>query len=206
MADHFWWRPGWRPERAYLTWHVLPTPDAAAQLRAVQARLADVDHLAVVPPHRLHITGPGVGFLDTVPAEQVHRIVDEVAQRLATVAPFTAELGAPRVGAGGVALRVVAPDLVHLRRLLREAMRAAGLEPPGSDDEPYRPHVTVAYATGPASRRTTAERLDAAEWPSPVTPVDAAHLLALRMVPPGYDWDVVARVPLGPRPPGARSA
>jgi 2'-5' RNA ligase len=206
MENHFWWRPGWAPKRPYLTWHVLPDSDLWEPVREVQDRLSTIDHLAVIPSNRLHITGPGVGFEDEIPIERVSRVVETARQSLSGVHPFVVEVDEPVAGRGGVFITLRSAEFAHLRSALRAAMRAAGIEPPGRDDEPYRPHLTIAYATGPASRRATAARLGERPWPSPLLQVGAVHLLALRMVPPCYDWEVVALVPLGEHESQPRSA
>lgn len=197
MDDHFWWRPGWRPDRAYLTWHVLPAPSVGAALLSSRAALADVGHLSVVPPRRLHVTGPGVGFVDEVPASRVEALVDAARRRMLRLPPFVAPLGAPVVGSNAVVMPAEASALTGLRLALRDTIRAAGLEPPGADDEPYRPHLTLAYATGPADRRQVHAALSRVQSERPVVEVTAVTLLALRMQPPGYEWTEVARVALG---------
>jgi len=197
MRTHFWWRPGWAPDRPYLTWHVLPDASVIAQVRALQDRLEGVGNLAVVAPERLHVTGPGVGFADTLAPARVAAMVAAAGRALAGIPAFTARVGRPAVADAAVFLPVDATHLSGVRHALREAMRTAGLEPPGTDDERYRPHLTLAYATGSGSRRKVAERLAGVPWSGAACHVGAAHLLALRMAPPAYDWEVRAVVPLG---------
>lgn len=210
MESHFWWRPGWRPGRTYLTWHVLPDQTARRYAAALQERLTGLAHLAPVPLDRLHVTGPGVGFVDEVPGERVAAMVGAAQAALAAIPPFTARLSEPVVAKAAVVVPVAATALGSLRATLRAAMRQAGIEPPGRDDEAYTPHVSIAYATGPAERDDVVERLAphaSRREPTrgPLLTVDAAHLLGLRMVAPesvgpgaaGYDWGVRALAPLG---------
>ena len=197
MRTHFWWRPGWAPDRPYLTWHVLPDADLIAQVGALQDRLAGIGNLAVVAPDRLHVTGPGVGFADTLPSDRVAAMVAAAGRALAGLPAFASRVGGPAVADAAVYLPVDATHLTGVRHALRDAMRTAGLEPPGADDARYRPHLTLAYATGPGSRREVAERLAGVPWSGADCRVGAAHLLALRMTPPTYDWRVRAVVPLG---------
>lgn len=200
MRSHFWWRPGWAPGRAYLTWHVLPDPGVVEHVGVLQERIADVGNLALVPAARLHITGPGVGFVDAVPADRAAAMVEAARAAATRTQPFTARVHDPYFGSEGVYLPIDAPQLSELRDLLRAAMRTAGIDPPGSDDEPYFPHVSIAYATGSGSRGAVAERIGTPPEP-PELVVTAAHLLALRMEPAGYDWEVLATAPLGPTGP-----
>lgn len=62
-TSHFWWRPGWRPGRDYLTWHVVVADDqrAAARLALLRDALDGLPHYAPVADTVLHLTGPGVG-------------------------------------------------------------------------------------------------------------------------------------------------
>jgi len=196
LENHFWWRPGWRPGRAYLTWHVLPGSRIADALAPARAVVERIDHLAAVPPARLHITGPGVGFLDEV-GPRADAVVRAARDQLVRVPRFEAVLGEPVVGRHGVAVPVTSGPWLDLRRQVRDAVRAAGLTPPGADDEPYWPHLSLAYATGPADRRAITAALSHARSPAGRTVIVAAvTLLALRMEPPGYDWEQVAQVEL----------
>lgn len=199
LTSHFWWRSGWRPDRSYLTWHVLPDARLVAALEPLRRALADAGagFLSVVEPDRLHMTGPGVGFADEIPEPHVEAMVRAARGYLAALAPFEAAVGGPVVGRDGVLVPVEAERLATVRRTLRAAMRAVGLEPPGADDEPYRPHVTLAYATGPGSRARLVRELDGVDRPVAPAQIAAVHLLALRMLPAGYDWQVRAVVPLG---------
>lgn len=199
LTSHFWWRPGWRPDRPYLTWHVLPDAGLVAALEPLRGALADAGAgvLSVVEPGRLHVTGPGVGFADEVPPDRVRALVAAAQVSLSDVAPFEAALDGPVIGRDAVFLPVEADRLTAVRRALRAAMRGVGLDPPGTDDEPYLPHLTLAYATGPGSRARLARSLDGVARPVASAQVAEVHLLALRMLPAGYDWQVRAVVPVG---------
>ena len=198
LMDHFWWRPGWRPGRDYLTWHVLPDATVARSLAPRRDALRRVEHLAVVRPDRLHVTGPGVGFVDDVGPSAVAGLASAARARLAHVPPFVAQLGDVIIGGNAVLVPVEDTRLALARSALREAVRDVGLEPPGDDDETYRPHLTLAYATGPARRSVITDALaDVGPAEPQALAVRAFTLLALRMQPPGYQWTEIARVELG---------
>lgn len=202
-SDHFWWRPGWQPGRSYLTWHVVvgDDPGAVAALAPLRDALHGLDHLAPVPDRRLHVTGPGVGFTDTVGQEERTAMVAGVRAALAGTTPLRVHLDSPWVAeqAVGVSADVAGRrSLTDLRDRIEQAMTGVGLQAPGlQDQEAYRPHVSLAYSTGPAPTLPAHAALEAA-WAGAVPlHVHRVSLLALQMEPPGYTWDVMAQVDLG---------
>lgn len=200
-TSHFWWRPGWRPGRSYLTWHIVVADDprAAFQLAVLRDTLLGLPNYAPVADTVLHLTGPGVGFADQIDPVAQSSMVDAVAAVVAGQAPCTIPLANPWVSDTGVGLGVAPADrqpLTSLRLETRRAIARAGVAVPGNDDEDYRPHVTLAYATGEGPTAPARDALSAL-W-SGAVPLRVSHwtLLALRMAPPTYEWDVVARLPL----------
>lgn len=157
-------------------------------------------NFAPVADDVLHLTGPGVGFADELDPQAVTSMVDEVGEALCARPPFQVRLSNPWVAGTGVGLGVAPSDrapLTSLRLQTRRAIARAGVPVPGDDGEDYRPHVTLAYTTG-VGPTAPAHRALAAVWREDI-PLRICHwtLLALRMTPPTYEWDVVARLPLG---------
>lgn len=189
---------GWRPGRAYLTWHVLVTdPAPFAPWREL---VGTFPAHAVVAPEGLHLTLQGVGFADEVTGPALDAAVTAVRRRVEGLPAFGLALPRVHVGRGGTSLAADPADgdgPRTLRRLVRDGLRDAGLVPPGDDDEVLHPHVSLAYATGAVPRGPLEELVVAGRPPVPVLDVDAVTLLALRMDPPRYVWDVVAVAPLG---------
>ena len=137
--------------------------DAAARAAAADllARLREGSDRGVrwVRPEALHVT---LFFLGSIAPEQVEPIARSVAGEVASVAPFSLELGevhlfpSPR-RARVVALEVAPGDtLSELAAAVRRGAVAEGFE---SEDRPFRAHLTLGrIKTGraPATRGLTA--------------------------------------------------
>lgn len=200
-ADHFWWRPGWAPGRSYLTWHVVVSDDPAAvtQIGRLRDSLRGLSSYQPVEDEVLHLTGPGVGFADDIPQSAREAVTGRVRLACAKLAPVVVQLNRPWVAPSGIG--VTADDvgtawLAELRLLVRRETAAAGLDVPGDDDEDYRPHVTLAYGTGKGSTAAAHGALSRVWTGGATLRVSGLTLLGLRMAPPRYEWDVIARVAL----------
>src|ERR1035438_8497606 len=97
IEDHWWWRPGWRPGRRMYTWHVTfgEMPCVGDLAAHVQARLAGLPGLDLVPGRWLHLTTQGVGFTDEVVSADVVAIVDAAQRRPAGGEPAHGEIRPP---------------------------------------------------------------------------------------------------------------
>ncbi|MEV4258809.1 hypothetical protein AB0J52_37090, partial [Spirillospora sp. NPDC049652] len=95
MTDHWWWRPGVRPGRRLLVWHILldDQPDARALVAQCQSLLKGVDGLDLVPEEWLHMTTQIVGFADEIPGAEVAAMTAAVRARLDCLAPISIDLG-----------------------------------------------------------------------------------------------------------------
>ncbi|HEV8164118.1 MAG TPA: hypothetical protein VGR74_06675 [Actinomycetota bacterium] len=101
MRRHWWWRPGWRPGRRQVAWHLTFGDQTVSRGRAdlrravggYQARLAEPPGLDPVPVEWLHLTVQGFGFADELGAGEVERMVAAVGRRCAALAPLRLTLG-----------------------------------------------------------------------------------------------------------------
>lgn len=151
MADHWRWRPGWRPGRRMYTWHFTfdRRPEVHDLAASYQARLAALPGLDLIPARWLHLTTQGVGFTDEVSDEDVAALLVASAERLRGFATHRVTLGPARVTPEAILLDV-APvgGLAAIRRELREAITdvlgAARL----MKTNEWTPHVSVAYSHG----------------------------------------------------------
>ncbi|PFG39291.1 2'-5' RNA ligase [Georgenia soli] len=198
MRDHFA-RTDLRAGQAELTWHLLiEDPEVVRTLARWRGSLAGAEHLAPVADEGLHLTMQVVGLLDALPADAPARVASAVRDRLRGLGPVTVELTRPEVVEDGVVVGVRDDTaLQQLRAAIRAGVADAGLEISDGDD--WWPHVTLAYSTTEATGESTREALAvAAEDPAgpPALTVQRVSLLAQRMEPPTYVWDVLDAVEL----------
>lgn len=194
LADHWWWRPGWHPDRHYLTWYILfDQPDLAAYAACFQHALADLDYLDPVPPDGLHMTLQGVAFADEVPAGQVAAIGDQARARCADLAPFTLTIGPVNGHPGGTFLRATPwQPLADMRQRLREAI-ATVCGPHAVPDEParFKPHISLTYCHAEVSAQDLVRRVAHLRNIPPITiRVSSVDLVELHRDGHAYRWSV----------------
>ncbi len=95
MADHWWWRPGCRPGRRQYIWHILfaDHPGVRRVVRDLQARIADLPGLDLVPEPWLHMTTHIVGFADEITEIEAKEIAATAAVRLRNVSAAKVAFG-----------------------------------------------------------------------------------------------------------------
>ena len=73
LRDHWWPRPGWRPGRIALTWHlVFPhSIPLARHVAAYQRAFDGLPGVDPVPAAWLHLTVQAIGWADEIPAATV---------------------------------------------------------------------------------------------------------------------------------------
>jgi 2'-5' RNA ligase len=191
----------WPAGRRDLHWHVLPGPPAAGLLAGQYRELTARPDLEPVRPEWLHITvhhGPPAAQLSTA---QAARLAALVAEACAGIAPFAVTAGRAEAWHAGIVCPVrPGQPLRELHQVTAAAAaRVTGTAAPGPDD--YYPHLTLAYATGPADHRPLRAWLadsDAAEVPLPVTEL---ALVAQRHDGRAITWELLDRVALAAGPP-----
>ncbi|WP_243711353.1 2'-5' RNA ligase family protein [Actinomadura sp. KC216] len=199
MSDHWWWRPGVRPGRRLLVWHILPgdQPEVCDLVRQCQDKLAGLDGLDPVPAEWLHMTTQIVGFEDEIPAAEVEAMVARVADRLGRVAPIEVELGKLWLHWEAVALGIRPPRaLDSVRAVIREATGAAVRTHQLGDEPEWTPHVSVAYSNADRDARPVIDALALRPEPAPLR-VARVHLVAQERVDHLYRWEPRAVVRLG---------
>ncbi|WP_410538121.1 2'-5' RNA ligase family protein [Streptomyces sp. KL2] len=154
MADHWWWRPGWKPGRRFYTWHfTFRTATEVHRLADAYRRgLAEVAGLDLVPDRWLRLTMQGLGFMDEVPEQDARAIADAARRRLAGVAPFGLRLHQPEITPEAIRWEA---EPSEPPAAVRAAVRAAIADVWDDVPEPadgFAPHVTIAYSNsdGPA--------------------------------------------------------
>ncbi|HEY6787214.1 MAG TPA: 2'-5' RNA ligase family protein [Trebonia sp.] len=202
MRNHWWWRPGMRPGRRVDTFYVtLGGLPAARELAAsARQRLGGLPGLDLVPDEWLHLTMQEIGFSDEVTGTDVAAIIAAASDGLAALAPATVTIGQPTVvGEGIICLVTPAGALGPARNAVRAAIsdvRGPDRVPDSAEWTRWSPHMSLGYANadGPAEPFETA--LDGCTDVATVT-VGAVDLIRFGRDRQMYEWETIARLPLG---------
>jgi 2'-5' RNA ligase len=204
LTDHWWWRPGWRPDRHYYAWFLLfESATTLVELVDECQRNLELPYLDLIPPDGLHMTVLGIGFTDEVTRAQIADIAATARSACAQLPSFTLSVGPLAGYSGGVFLRATpwAP-MIDLRARLRSAIETViGKDRVPDEPSRFRPHVSVGYcnAAVPAAELVArVERLRA--LPKIDVMVDSVHVIEQRREGHAYKWDVAEAVPLRPSP------
>jgi hypothetical protein len=197
MADHWWWRPGWRVGRRMYTWHfTFDGQQAVHDLAAsYQKRLADLPDLDLIPARWLHLTTQGVAFTDEITDNQVADLIAASTERLKRFPVQRVELGPARVTPEAILLDVTPADgLAAIRRELRETITdVLGTARLGESDE-WTPHVSLAYSSGTGPQAPYAAAV--ASGGTAETVITTVELIVLGRDQHLYEWTTRADVQL----------
>jgi 2'-5' RNA ligase len=200
MADHWWWRPGWRPGRRMYTWHITFGRQPAVRDLAAryQATLAGLPGLDLVPTRWLHLTTQGVGFTDEVGDDDLAAVISAARDRLAAICPVRVTLGPAQVTPEAILLDVSpAGEIMAIRTGLRAAI--SEVWPASRVPEPaaWMPHVSIAYSNTTApSKPYTAALAECGETTQGL--IQTVDLIVLQRDQHMYEWTTRAEVPLSP--------
>ncbi|MGW5683726.1 2'-5' RNA ligase family protein [Nonomuraea sp. NPDC003754] len=201
MANHWWWRPGWKQGRRFYAWHITfdDQPEVHRLARHYREGLAGVPGLDLVPDQCLHLTMQGLGFVDEVPEEDVHAIIKAATTRLAGIPPFDITLDRPRVTPEAIRWEAAPADPPAA---VRDAIRAAIDDVWPHVPEPaegFAAHVSIAYSNADGSAGPVSTALAAIDTPPAVARIGSAELIVLGRDRQMYEWETFATVPLGRR-------
>ncbi|MFH0243868.1 2'-5' RNA ligase family protein [Streptomyces sp. HK10] len=199
VADHWWWRPGWRPGRHFCTWHfTFRTATEVHRLADVCRRgLAEVAGLDLVPDRWLHLTVQGLGFVDEVPEQDARAIADATRRRLTGVAPFDLPLHQPEITPEAIRWEA---EPSGSPTAVRAAVRAAIADIRDDVPEPadgFAPHVTIAYSNSDGPASPVARALDAVDAEPATARIEQVDLIVLGRDNRMYEWEDFAAVRLG---------
>lgn len=204
LRDHWWIRPDRPPGRDVLTWHL--TFDDAPALHGLVAGYQGVlgPPVRPVPLPWLHATFQNAGFVDELTPSAVHAVTRAVRAEVAGVAGFPLTFHRPHVFSEAVVLLAEPEDAVaELLAAVRRGIAAAlGTVPCAPRKDPFRPHVSVAYASGGADTAPFVAALDRVRAAPVTVPVTAVTFLRQqRLLAPHwhYRWTVRAAAPLAAR-------
>jgi 2'-5' RNA ligase len=204
LCDHWWPRPGWRPGRIALTWH-LTFPDAPAlgnHVAAYQRALDGLPGLGAVPAEWLHLTVQAIGYADEIPAPTVAAVVAAVRARVAALPPFELVFDRPTIYGEAIAIHT-RPDapVEHLRARVRAGIADVLGDVATAPEQAhgFLPHVTIAYSRIDADATPYAAALDEVEQaPTSVPVTEIALIRQERLLEPDwlYRWTIEAIAPL----------
>jgi 2'-5' RNA ligase len=139
------------------------------------------------PPERNQVPAH-ITLFHALPGAEAERIIDDLARCAAGAAPLALAIPAVRFLGRGVALEVVSPDLVTLRRRLAQIW-APWLA--RQDQQGYRPHVTIQNKVSPEAARRLYDELSP-RWQGLAGQGQEMRLWHYRRGP----WDLAGRFPL----------
>ena len=199
FRDHWYWRPGWRPDRSFYTWHITfaDSPELAALQASYDELIRELPGFTPVPLEWLHLTLQGIGFTDRVPDADLAGIVEATRGRLKDFGAFPVTVGPAVLDPECIRLPVRPTEpLQHLRDLTRAAI----VDIWGDDAVPelpeLDPHVTLAYSNNQALAAPIATRLLAHPSPSTAFPITTLTLLSLTRTHHLYHWTPNLTIPL----------
>ncbi|HMR50619.1 MAG TPA: hypothetical protein PKE40_14060 [Arachnia sp.] len=172
----------WPQQEGSLHLYVLPDDAARERLRTAQEALAGIAHLPLMPPAYLHFTVQRLTQFDDLPQAELSRVAGHLTTRIDELGRFALHLGAPARHETAIEI-TAAPSgewdalVAAVRRGLVDAFPGDDLLPP-----PHAPHLSLAYATGPASDDAVERAL---EQVSPIGEVivDGVQLVSVTVRP-----------------------
>jgi hypothetical protein len=193
LRNHWYWRPGWNPNRRFYTWHL--TFEGQDELHRLvstyQDALRDVPGLDLIPLRWLHLTTQGVGSTDEVQPDQARAIAIAVGRRLGEIPPTKLTFHRPVIRTEALALRPAPTQaLVIIRDVIRDGIATVW----GEDGVPetgnrFDPHLSLAYANTDAPTDTAFHALSSVS-PEPVhVTIKEASLIVLCRDDHLYRWD-----------------
>jgi 2'-5' RNA ligase len=206
MADHWWQRPGRRPDRELYHWHMLlhDQPAVRELVEVAQERLAGLSGLDLVPIQWLHLTTYIIGFVDEVPEEKITAMVAEARRLLTPMSPIPIMLGRIFYHPEAITLPVEPIDaLSPVLDAVRAASDVVGCSG-HTDTNPWRPHISIAYSNGAWPTAPIIAALGRS-LPSISVMIGSVSLVAQTQVGRTWQWRAVAEVPFAGNPLAVQS-
>lgn len=202
LRDHWWSRPGWRPGRIMLTWHLTfeDATDLHAHVQPYQAALSQLPGLNLVPPQWLHLTIQGVGYTDETATATITDVTQAVRSTVSRLSTFTLTFGRPVIFGEAIAIR---PEPSEPLQELLIAIRSGMASVLGSEAVPtgpeqadgFRPHVSIAYSSVDTSAEPYSAALTTVRKSPASIPVSSVALIRQeRQLAPNwlYRWTTQA--------------
>lgn len=199
LRDHWWWRPGWRPDRRFYTWHLTFEGQEPLHrlVEAYQSALADLDGFDLIPVRWLHLTTQGIGFTDEIGRHEADAIANEAAHSLRDLPAVDLTFHRPVARHEALAFPPHPAGAVHA---VRAAIRDAIATVRGPDNVPeaadqFQPHLSFAYVNTDQPAEPVLAALAEVDLPAVTVTVPAASLIVLQRDGHLYRWETLAQAP-----------
>jgi 2'-5' RNA ligase len=199
LRDHWWLRSGWRPDTRMLSWYLTFEGETSLHALAQQAQsaLAGIDALDPVPAEWLHLSLADFGATDDVTEDCVRQAINAAHEHISVLGSLELSFSQTVVFAESVVLRPDdSPGLGVLRAALLESVRqvrGAGAPAEAGD---FIPHLSVAYAHGPAAGADVVRALESANLPAVESVRPTLTLAEVHRDGRLYRWRPVSAFPL----------
>jgi 2'-5' RNA ligase len=199
LRDHWWLRPGWAPDTTMLAWHLTFEGEDALHRAAVDAQraLAGIEVLDPVPPEWLHLSLVTFGARADVTDDCVRQAINAAHEHTSALESLELAFTRTVVLAESVVLSPDdSPGLHSLRSALQESVRQVRGAGAPADPAGFVPHVSVAYANGPARGSDVVTALQSAALPDVHSVRPTLTLADMRRDGRLYRWHPVSAFPL----------
>ncbi|GAA1235930.1 2'-5' RNA ligase family protein [Oryzihumus leptocrescens] len=199
MANHWWWRPGWKVGTRFYAWHI--TLDGQDELHDLidqyQEALKPFPTLDSIPREWRHITLQGLGHVEEVSDAQRDEAVEAVAARLRALPTIETTFDRSVIFREAIALKPSNPGaFAHLRNEVRAGIADAWGNTP-EKPEGFRAHISVAYSNGVKSGAAIRRTLDTNARPPVAANFGEVSLIRMHRDREMYEWATEAEVSLG---------
>jgi 2'-5' RNA ligase len=163
---------------------------------AAQDRLNGIPGLDMVEMRWLHLTTLIVGFADEVPHGSTEAMAADARQRLSSLAPVPVTLGRILYHPQAVTLAVEPSGaLTPVLDAVRDATRAGGCNG-HLDQDPWIPHISIAYSHGPGPAAPIIAALGRRLPPAEIA-VKSISLVAQTQIGRSWQWRPLTEIPFG---------
>jgi hypothetical protein len=199
LADHWWWRPGWRVGTRFYAWHVTVAdlPVLADHVAAYQEPLRAFGFLDPIPRPWLHVTVQGLDHTSAVPDPVRNTVAEAVAEKLAAVPAPTLTFARPVLFTEAAVISPTDPaPLAAIRDAIRTAIETTYGAPEGKPTSLFRPHVSAAYVNATADPRRVRAVLDEVDTPPVQVTLTHISLIEMHRDHRMYEWTTITTAAL----------
>lgn len=198
MADHWWWRLGWKPGSRFFTWHLTfqNLPQVHSLASRYRAALTSVSGLDLVPDRWLHLTMQGLGFVDEVTEKNACAIAEAAMVRLAAVPAFDLELGRPTITPEAIRWEPDSSGPDTVRHAIRAAISDVWPEVPEAADG-FSANETIACSNSNGPVDPVSDALTTIPSSPTIARITHADLIILNRDHFMYEWTTFAAISLG---------